>query len=138
MKLDKLYQSGKVQDYVLDFQGLAWKTGYSDGELEHRFIVGLKEDVWEKCLLAYPEPKGLSEWIARAYAYQHQIELLNSIKQGRSTTRTFPTQNLYASPPRPNNPNDPYGRREAVINRQQRPAGDTGGGRIYPEQGEQI
>jgi len=35
MKLDKLYQSGKVQDYVLAFQGLAWKTGYSDGELEH-------------------------------------------------------------------------------------------------------
>jgi hypothetical protein len=35
MQLDKLFHKDRIEKYVMEFQSLAWKTGYSDEELEH-------------------------------------------------------------------------------------------------------
>jgi len=69
--LDHLVQVRRVEEYVTAFQSIAYKTEYSEAELEHRFIVGLKQEIRDKCLAAYPRPEGLGEWISRAYALQH-------------------------------------------------------------------
>src|ERR1700737_3413821 len=70
-----LTQTRRVDEYVTAFQSIAYKTKYSAEELEHRFIVGLKHEIRDKCLAAYPRPEGLGEWIARAYALQHAFDL---------------------------------------------------------------
>jgi hypothetical protein len=74
-KLDQLKQTGRMEDYVVAFQSVAYKTKYTEGELEHRFVVGLKPEIRNKCLAAYPRPMGLVEWITRGYALQHAYDL---------------------------------------------------------------
>ena len=64
-----------MEEYVIAFQSVAYKTKYTEGELEHRFIVGLKSEIRNKCLAAYPRPMGLAEWITRGYALQHAYDL---------------------------------------------------------------
>src|SRR5882724_11232832 len=44
-KLDQLKQTKRIEEYVIAFQSVAYKTKYTEAELEHRFIVGLKQEI---------------------------------------------------------------------------------------------
>ena len=130
MSMDNLVQTGRVETYITEFQGLAWKTRYSDAELEHRFIVGLKERMRELCMMG-EAPVGLSGWITRSYKQQHQIDFLASIK-GRNPSRQF-----NQCPFRNYDP-DPYNRRAAGARRQENAQGGQGKGQTYGGQGEPM
>jgi hypothetical protein len=60
--------------------------------LEHRFIVGLKQEIRDKCLAAYPRPMGLAQWISQAYSLQHAYDLNvgYSRAEGQSTRGRMP------------------------------------------------
>jgi hypothetical protein len=87
-ELDKLVQKGRVEEYVIQFQSIAYKTGYSEAELEHRFIVGLNRSIRERCYASYPAPRDLAEWITRAYALQHAWDINDTINQ---QTQSYPS-----------------------------------------------
>src|ERR1700733_2416594 len=87
--LDHLKQTRRVDEYVTAFQSIAYKTKYSAEELEHRFIVGLKHEIRDKCLAAYPRPEGLGEWIARAYALQHAFDLNVKYNRGEGQSNSY-------------------------------------------------
>src|SRR5882724_3612117 len=44
-KLDQIKQTRRIEEYVVAFQSIAYKTKYTEAELEHRFIVGLKQEI---------------------------------------------------------------------------------------------
>jgi len=87
--LDHLVQVRRVEEYVTAFQSIAYKTEYSEAELEHRFIVGLKQEIRDKCLAAYPRPEGLGEWISRAYALQHAFDLNVNYSRAAQPSNTY-------------------------------------------------
>src|SRR6202022_1079755 len=79
-----------------------------------RFVVGLKPEIRNKCLAAYPRPMGLAEWITQGYALKHAYDLnvgynraegqLNSYR-GRTPGRLHPrAQANYSTRQSYNNP----------------------------------
>src|SRR5882724_3946958 len=88
-KLDQLKQTRRMEEYVVTFQSIAYKTKYTEAELEHRFVVGLKQEIRDKCLAAYPRPEGLGEWISRAYALQHAFDLNVNYSRAAQPSNTY-------------------------------------------------
>jgi hypothetical protein len=53
--LTKLKQSGIVEDFIVAFECLAFRTkGMSDAFFRECFISGLKDDIWAHVLMAWP------------------------------------------------------------------------------------
>ena len=59
-----------MDDYVIAFQSIAYKTGYAEKELKHRFVTGLSDEIRDKCYVSIPVPESLGDWIARVYSLQ--------------------------------------------------------------------
>ena len=69
-QLNALTQTKRVDDYVIAFQSIAYKTGYAEKELKHRFLTGLSDEIRDKCYNSTPVPETLGGWIAKAYELQ--------------------------------------------------------------------
>ena len=69
-QLDALTQTKRVDDYVIAFQSIAYKTGHAEKELKHRFVTGLSDEIRDKCYNSTPVPESLGDWITKAYSLQ--------------------------------------------------------------------
>jgi len=52
----------RAEEYVIAFQSIAYKNQIHGGRTGTRFIVGLKQEIRDRCLAAYPRPMGLAQW----------------------------------------------------------------------------
>jgi hypothetical protein len=55
-RLTKLKQSGIVEDFIVSFERLNFRTeGMSDAFFRECFISGLKDEIWAHILMAWPQ-----------------------------------------------------------------------------------
>ena len=74
-ELDHCVQIGSVGDYLVRFRAIAISTGYSEQDLTHHYIKGLKGHIRKACFTTRPIPQTFSNWANILYEFQVQFNL---------------------------------------------------------------
>src|SRR5882757_11561120 len=95
-ELDHCMQTTSVGDYLVRFRAIAISTGYSENDLTHRYIKGLKGHICKACFTTRPIPKTFTDWANISYEFQAQFDLETSyhteFKGGKATSTYAPPQ----------------------------------------------
>jgi hypothetical protein len=124
MKLDRLTQTGSVDDYIISFRTLAQKTGYDEIALTHKFIENLHKEVRRKCFSVYPMPDTLEEWYTIAQGFQRAWEFEKSFQYGQNTSIPRPTGTSSKS--------------QVVVTKNTQTSNTSSGGRVFGGSGQPM
>src|SRR6202044_3111664 len=95
LEMDKLRQDRTVGDYLVRFRAIALSTGYSEQDLIHRYVLGLKSRIRSACFNIRPSPTTFDEWAAIMGEFQAQFEIEASYRddtRGKTTQNYVPPQ----------------------------------------------
>jgi len=74
-KLEGIEQETTVDEYVVQFRCIAIATGYSETNLIHRYITGLKPHIRKACFSVRPLPVKFNDWVETSTNFQENFAM---------------------------------------------------------------
>src|SRR5882762_6482706 len=95
-KLEGIEQETTVDEYVVRFRHIAIATGYSETDLIHRYITGLKPHIQKACFSVRPLPVAFNDWVEVSTSFQENFTMEAEYHEHKGRNNTP----IYSPPPK--------------------------------------